>query len=89
MVSSLLNIAIAPFLGIIGDRVPTRVLIPVSFGLRGLSGYLIMLVTTPESFYADFILIFNILSNSLEIISIDLLFFRHLPNSIRGSMLGV
>lgn len=78
----------APLLGIIGDLIPSKVLIPLAFALRGASGYLFLLVKDPESYFVTTLIALECIATGLELVSINILFYRGLPGQIRGTMMG-
>jgi len=77
-----------PFLGYISDIAPSHILIPLSFGIRGLSVVLFMYVERPDSFACKLIVVLFGIGTPMEFISVDVLFMRTLPKDVRGAMLG-
>ena len=88
VISTILNLISAPFLGMIGDSIPARVLIPVSFGLRAIFGYMFLFVHDPESIYAYTLICLVGLTSGLQVIAINVLFYSTLPSKLRGTMTG-
>lgn len=89
LASVVLNIVFAPLFGYIGDKAPSRVMIPIAFSLRGACGYAFMFQSDPESFSAMAICILLVVFTVLEGICLDVLFFRGMPGNVRGTMLGM
>ena len=71
------------------DKVPSKVLVPIAFSLRGAIGYSYLFIKDPESVGATFISVTLIVLTMLEGVSIEILFFRGLPGHIRGTMIGI
>ena len=86
IISSIVSFLTAPLCGIAGDRVPSKILIPSSYALRALSGYMWCAAQVPESFYVYFVAVLMGIGTGLEFISISVLFYRGLPSKIRGTM---
>ena len=82
-------IVFAPLFGLIADKVPSKVLVPVAFSLRGAIGYAFLFIKDPESVWATLISVTLIVFTLLEAVSIEILFFRGLPGHIRGTMVGI
>lgn len=80
IIGTTINIVTAPLLGIIGDRAPSKVLIPISFALKGFGGYFFMFIQDPDSFWT--LLLINIVGfcSGLETVAINVLFYRNLPS---------
>ena len=47
LISTTASIILTSILGIIGDKVPSKVIVPIDFTLRGACGYLFMGTTDP------------------------------------------
>ena len=88
LASAFLCMIIVPFFGALGDRVTPKVLIPIAFTIRGISGYCFIFITTPESYFAVAVILTMIVSTLLEAVVIDKLFVSGLPSRIRGGMVG-
>ena len=89
LVSTICSIALSPILGIIGDYVPSRVIIPVAFTLRGICGFSFMYMSNPQSVASFFMCCSLIIFTVIEAISIEVLLMRDMPNEIRGTMMGM
>ena len=83
------SILLAPLFGSISDRLPSRIVIPVAFTIRGICGYSFLFMDNPESLFSIVFIVVLIVSTLLEGISLEVLFLRGLPNQIRGTMIGV
>ena len=78
----------APLFGFVSDKLPSKVVIPIAVLLRATCSYAFMFMTNPESVMAMAICVMLIVFTMLEAISIEVLFFRGMPNNIRGTMMG-
>ena len=78
-----------PMFGYAGDKVPSPVLIPISFTLRAVCGYSFLWINNPASPIAQFMLCCLVIFSVLESVSIDVLMMRGMPNQIRGTMMGL
>lgn len=88
LTSTVFSVVLAPLFGALGDKLPSKVLIPVAFTIRAFSGYSFLYMAHPESVFSALIIVLLIVSTLLEAISIEVLFFRGLPSQIRGTMIG-
>ena len=89
LIATICSIFMAPVFGWIGDKVPSTVLIPIGFSIRGVCGYIFMLMNDPTSWFSKTICCLLIIFTVLEAISIEVLLFRNMPSQIRGTMMGM
>lgn len=89
LAATIATICLLPILGILGDRIPSKVLIPVAFALRGLCGYSFIWIKNPDTFIAKTLCCLLIIFTVVEAVSIEVLFMRGMPKAIRGTMTGV
>ena len=89
LIATIGTIILLPLLGYLGDKVSSTILVPTSFTLRGVTGYLFIWLSDPNSWFAKSICVLLIIFTVFEGISIEVLLMRGMPSQIRGSMLGV
>jgi len=79
-----------PLIGWLTDRVPARVLAPISFAIRGSIAFtFVTFVDKPDSVWTIVVSVLMIISCMLENVCINALFMRTLPAEIRGAMTGL
>ena len=89
LASTIGTVVLLPIFGHLGDKVPSTVLVPVAFALRGLCGYSFLWLTDPQSVLAITMCVLLIIFSVIEAISVEVLFFKNVPSEIRGTMMGV
>jgi len=72
-----------------GDKIPSTVIVPIAFALRGAVGYSFIWLNDPESAIAQTLCCLLIIFTVIEAVSIEVLFMRGMPSTIRGTMMGV
>ena len=87
--STVATIALLPILGHMGDKIPSTVIVPISFALRGAVGYSFIWLHDPESVIAQTLCCLLIVFTVIEAVSIEVLLMRGMPSAIRGTMMGV
>ena len=88
LTSTIGTIILLPIIGQLGDKIPSKILIPVSFILRGICGYSFIWMTDPQSIISMTLCILLIIFTVVEAISIEVLLMRDMPSQIRGLMMG-
>ena len=78
-----------PLLGYAGDKVPSPIIVPFAFFLRGMSGYAFLWINNPKSGVAQLFCCCLIIFSVVESVSIEVLLMRGMPNKIRGTMMGL
>ena len=78
-----------PLIGQIGDKVPSKVIIPVAFTFRSIMALLFMRIHDPETTFARVIILLMCIFTVVEAISVEVLLMRDMPNKIRGTMMGL
>ena len=89
LTSTIATIVLTPLLGYIGDKVPSTIIVPVAFTLRGICGYSFMWMKSPKSFFSVTLCCLLIIFTVIEAISIEVLLMRGMPSQIRGTMMGM
>ena len=77
-----------PILGVIGDRVPTTWYILISYAGRAFFNCSFVLLETPESALAPTLIVLVSFFTTGEMISVGKLFYRSIPNKLRGVLVG-
>ena len=80
LISTVASMFLAPLFGFISDKLPSTVLIPIAFTLRGLCGYAFMMLNDPTDILSAAICCLLIIFTLLEAISVEVLFFRGMPS---------
>ena len=88
LVSTLASICLLPILGHLGDKVSPAVIIPISFMMRGLCGLPFIWIKDPQLVTSMTLCCLLIIISSIETVSIEVLFMRGMPATIRGTMTG-
>ena len=83
------TIVLLPILGMLGDRIPSTVIIPVTFTARAICGYGFYFIDKPDSVWSIVLCTLLIVFSIIESISIDVLFMKRMPSEVRGTMTGV
>ena len=89
LTSTVATIALLPIMGHMGDKIPSTVIVPISFALRGAVGYSFIWLDDPESAIAQTLCCLLIIFTVIEAVSIEVLLMREIPSAIRGTMMGV
>lgn len=89
LVSTAATIFLLPILGHLGDKIPSPVIVPLAFTLRGVVGYSFMTLDKPDSAIAQTLCCLLIIFTVIEAVSIEVLLMRGMPSAIRGTMMGV
>lgn len=89
LASTIATIFLLPILGHLGDKVPSAVIIPIAFTLRGLCGLSFMWMNDPQSVISMTLCCLLIIMTVVESVSIEVLFMRGMPRAIRGTMASV
>ena len=87
-ISACIMIALVPFLGIIGDRTPVTVLVPLAYALRATTCYLFLVTNDPESMLATLLVTLLDVFSAFETISVNVIFFSIVPRELRGIMMA-
>ena len=83
------SIFFAPICGQIGDKVPSKVIIPTAFAFRSIMALLFVKLDNPETTFAKAVILLTCVFTVVEAISIEVLLMRDMPNKIRGTMMGL
>jgi MFS family permease len=78
-----------PLIGWMADKVPEKLMIPLSFFVRMVTAASFLVLDHPESTQSICLCAMLIVTSLFENISIDAMFFRTLPRDIRGSMIAL
>ena len=78
-----------PLWGFLADKVPSRIIIPMAFGLRCFAGFMFLQIKDPRSAMSVAFCVLYVVSSTLENISVESLYFKAIPSDIRGVMLGL
>lgn len=89
LISTIVSGLFLPLFGYVGDTIPSRVLVPLAYTFRAICGFSFMFLDDPRSNTAFIIVIMLTCATIIEGISINVLFFRGIPSSVRGTMMGV
>ena len=88
MLSIITTLVVLPVSGCLGDRVPTTIMIPVSFGLRGLCGMAFLYISDPRTTASIILCVALITLSMVENVCIEATFMKGMPSDIRGIMVG-
>ena len=78
-----------PFVGYIGDKVPSPVLVPLAFTLRAATAFTFIWIADPRTVTAQLMCSCLIIFTVLESVSIEVLLMRGMPSKIRGTMMSL
>lgn len=78
-----------PFVGVLADKIPAAVIIPIIFTLRAVCGVSFMWLEDPTTFITKGIACALIIFSGAELVCIEALLMRGMPSEIRGTMMGV
>ena len=87
--SGIFVVLILPLIGQIGDKVPSKVVIPAAFAFRSIIGMTFIWNNNPASTVSQAMCSLLMIGTLIECISIEVLLMRNMPNQIRGTMMGM
>ena len=77
--STLGTMILLPIIGHVGDKLPSKLLIPVASIMRGICGYSFLWLNDPHSIIAMAMCILLVLLTMVEGVSIEVLLMRDMP----------
>lgn len=89
MISMVLTAICLPLIGHLADKTPSRIIIPIAFGVRCIAAMSFTLLKLPDTFFAFVSCSLLILATVVENVSVEVLFMRGMPGDVRGAMNGV
>ena len=80
---------VAPLFGFVSDRADPRVLVPLTFFVRGMIGFSFRFIEDPSIWQAYAVCVLVVIVSFINFISVEVLFMRDMKSDIRGTLSGI
>lgn len=79
MISMILTGLMLPVIGHTVDKIPSRIIVPLSFFTRCIAAFMFVTIQVPNTFLSYMSCSLLILATTLENVAIEVLFMRNMP----------